>query len=289
MKYAVFILVAFLSACSSASKTDIVSNTVSVTNLSQTSGGSGSIIWSSTDFSYVLTNAHVCKVVQNGGVIGSESGVNFVLGFKISRNHDLCLIKVSGNLHAKAEISKEIPKPYDFSTVSGHPHLLPTIVNKGHFSGRSMIQVMIGIRACEQSDIENSNTAAFCIMFGKLPIIRSYEGVAVSNLIQPGSSGSGVYTEAGEIGAVIFAGEGDIGYGYAVPLEYIHNFLEVEAPRLPLMIPNMTLNLTPDLSEHDFIKKVSVVCSEDSIQPQIKEVCSWIKSSIKIYDYLERK
>jgi hypothetical protein len=49
----------------------------------------------------------------------------------------------------------------------------------------------------------------------------------VSNLIQPGSSGSGVFNQQGELIGVVFAGASrDFSFGFIVPQEYVLDFVK---------------------------------------------------------------
>ncbi len=94
-------------------------------------------------------------------------------------------------------------------------------------------------------------------------MIKSYEAIAVSNTIQPGSSGSSVYNRRERIGAVIFAGAGDFGYGFAVPHEYVYNFIHMEVKYLRPRFPNsvLTVSSNDDKNKHkDLVRKIEVAC-----------------------------
>src|SRR4051812_8386630 len=47
---------------------------VMITNRAKTSGGTGLILKSSISESYILTNAHVCGVVEKGGLVTGDAG-----------------------------------------------------------------------------------------------------------------------------------------------------------------------------------------------------------------------
>lgn len=261
MKYILIGLVLFLSACNS----DLPSHTVMITNLNGNSGGSGTVIYSDEVKSLVLTNGHVCGVVKNGGVIIGAEGKAAVVSYKISQLHDLCVIQTSAVVGEAARLNKFIPRPFDDATTIGHPHLMPTIITKGHLAGHQTIQVMIGARDCTEAEKNDQGGAGmFCALFGKLPLVKNYDAVATSTLIQPGSSGSAVYSEAGTIEAVIFAGSGDIGFGYAVPFEYIYTFLHDELKSLPSLHPDSTLMFANSVtSNRELIQKMIDKCVND--------------------------
>lgn len=241
-------------------ETNISLSTVKITNLQGNSGGSGTIVRSYTNFSEVLTNSHVCEVVKNGGLVHSNTGSHFVIAYKQSLTHDLCLIEVPGNLGADTNVSDKAPKVLDAATVSGHPHLLPIIITQGHFSGRMVVQIMTGVKQCTSEDFEDPETTLFCLLAGGLPIIKSYDSIIVSALIQAGSSGSAVYTSNKEIGSVIFAGSGDISFGIAVPYEYVRYFLEEEVQNLKVQVPDTSSLVQRTQSKREYIKKVLQIC-----------------------------
>lgn len=59
--------------------------TVMLTNKEKTSGGSGVIYSSSSKGSLILTNAHVCKGLQNGGLATTNTGSYLVERYKLSK------------------------------------------------------------------------------------------------------------------------------------------------------------------------------------------------------------
>lgn len=263
--------------------------TVKITNLARSSGGSGSIVFSSPDSASVLTNGHVCEVVRSGGYVTSNLGEGIVVDYRISKQHDLCLIDVSSSLGEKStHLSPTPPRKFDDEVVSGHPRLLPTIITKGQFSEKQIIQVTIGFRDCTQGEIESPETGLFCVVVGKLPIIKAYESIIVSSLIQPGSSGSAVYNSLGEITAVIFAGSGEIGYGMAVPHEYIAEFLYREVQDLKKQQPDMYVQVSTkgQSSRRDSTSKMEEACQKKEMKDL--KVCTLINETLKFNDLVQR-
>lgn len=278
MKLFSIISLILLSACSTSQNTSVSSEntqaTVMVTNLAKNSGGSGTVLESSETASYVLTNAHVCAVVKSGGLVTSTSGKSgFVVSYVVSKTHDLCLIEVAANLEASTRLAPNPPQSYDEATISGHPHLLPNIVTKGHFSGKQVIQVMIGSRPCTDAEANDAGTGFFCAIVGRLPIVRTYEAIVVSATIQPGSSGSGIFNSNHELSAVVFAGAGDLGYAFAVPHEYIEFFLHHERFSLDTQVPNLNLGEEAEVSSHRV--KFKEACSKAETAKE-KSLCSVI-------------
>lgn len=280
----IVIAIAFLiTSCSAVSDT-----TVKITNLQGNSGGSGTIIHSTSTASQVLTNAHVCKVAEKGGLVHGSIASGVVSSYQLSNIHDLCLITVPARIGYTASISSIPPRKLEESTVSGHPKLLPTIVTKGHFSDKMIVQVTTGFTECSAADWKDPNKAIICLFLGKLPVIRSYESIVTSATVQPGSSGSGVFGEHGQLSAVIFAGSGEIGYGVAVPQEYVKAFLDIELKSLPSQFPDTTFSLSLNSngpSKQDLAKKFKEACDKYKKNP----FCIRFKEASYYSDLIERR
>lgn len=271
--------VLLLAGCSttgqkrSADSRDIVSNSVSVTNNESNSGGSGTVLKSSDSVSYVLTNSHVCEVAEEGGLVHGEAGTFAVAGLKHSKQHDLCLIKVYGNLRASTKLAKRGAEPFrSEALISGHPSLYPTVITRGHFSGRETIQVMTGFEECKEEDVKDPNKALMCMFFGGLPVVKNYDSVLVSATIMPGSSGSGVFNKDHELTGVAFAGSGDLGYAWTVPYEYVRNFILVESKSIKFKTPSNRLNIFAKKRSRQNIEAGKMTC-KTSQRMRFKKTC----------------
>ena len=121
-----------------------------------------------------------------------------------------------------------------------------------------------------------SDLQFICVMLGGLPVIKNYEAQPISATIQPGSSGSAVFDSNGHIAGLVFAGSGDIGYGFVVPQEYVKYFVEEEVQFLQDQRPDTVL--TADLSIRR--KKIASICSTNinniTSTPKLKDVCDSI-------------
>lgn len=235
-----------------SSTKDYADVTVMVTRLDGQSGGTGVVISHSPTESLILTNGHVCEVARYGGIVRSDSQTGTVASFKVSQAHDLCLISTKTDFHSSASLASSSPNLYDESIVSGHPSLLPTILNRGHFSHKTVINVLTGMRDCTKEDFENG-LGLYCLFLGGIPIVKSYEAQVISNLILPGNSGSAVYNASGEISGLVFAGSSGLNYAFIVPFEYVDYFIHTELPHLEVQTPK---NL--DLSEMKQKESVNV-------------------------------
>lgn len=267
---------------------EITNSTVMITNMAENSGGSGSVIHSSNNFSKVLTNKHVCGLIANGGLVKTSDGnKHTVIGYKESNDHDLCLIDVASKLPGKVTLASKAPSMYEMATVSGHPALLPNVVTTGHFSGNKIINVFLGVKPCTEEDVADPDLGIICFFFQGLPQIKTYEASLVTATIMPGSSGSAIYNSSKELSAVVFAGSGEIGYAFAVPYEYVYNFLRNEQYGLPYNKPNYNMAVRSLLNQrrrqNDKIKSIEKKCLNDldkvnnpKVQPKIKEMCEVI-------------
>jgi S1-C subfamily serine protease len=200
------------------------------------SGGSGVILKSTPNKSYILTNVHICILIQVGGIVTTDDGATYpVHSFKVYKRHDLCEITVLGNLHVNNKIAETQPKQYEEVTVAGHPALLPTMVTRGHLSNHMSIRLIVGAQKCDGD--EEDQDALFCSMAGQKPQYRTFESQPTTATIMAGSSGSGVFNSRGEIVGLIFAGSEDLSYGFTVPYEYVHDFV-AHIKQYPEQFPN---------------------------------------------------
>lgn len=264
-----------------SNKTDLHSTSVMITNREQNHGGTGIILSSGSEKSYVLTNAHVCKVVATGGVVVTNSGGVFqVNSVRISEVSDLCILSVLNDLKSNTYISKTGPEMYDGVQVSGHPALMPNIISRGHVSGQAIIQVMTGFRPCTPEDQQDN--ALICAFMGGMPVIKSYQSRLVSATIMPGSSGSGVYNSSRQLIGVVFAGSGDFGYGWTVPYEQLVNFVQNESPKIPETLIKQELQLNTQIKNILNVKDLLIKCSklDSTTDKKIRNLCTIISRDV---------
>ena len=229
------VLTALLLGVSTLSNADVFDKTkkatVKVTNESERSGGTGTIIRSTKSASIILTNAHVCNVVKNGGkIITSDGERHTVIKYKKSKQHDLCLIMVAIDLGVDMSLASEAPEEGESIAVSGHPFLYPHINMPGHITGKMEVTLITSVEKCTKEEFEKY--PFLCLLFG-MPVISTYETRVISSMIAPGNSGSGVFDNNGDVVGVVFAGRGrGFTAGIIVPYEYVRGFLRVEARKL---------------------------------------------------------
>ena len=263
-----------------------------ITNVEGNHGGSGVILSSSQNSTQVLTNSHVCKVVENGGMVKTKNREYAVTSYKHSKAHDICLITVDADLRVNTAVAKETPNTYyDSARISGHPSLYPNVVTSGHYSGKKVIAIMTGVRACTEEDLKDERKIMLCMFLGGIPEVKRFESTLVTATISPGSSGSGVYNDKGELTGLAFAGSGGIGYAWTVPYESLRNFLEKESQTLEAIRPTNQIDifaaagqgrgrdqLKPKFNESAAIAKAYAACA--SPNDKVKEFCAALSSDM---------
>jgi len=291
VKKTLLVAVLALSACTSVQPKqnaqsdvshDATANSVKVTNMAGNHGGTGIILKSSPSSSLVLTNSHVCGVVEEGGKVAGVAGTFTVTEYKKSETHDLCLLKVSGDLQGGAKLASRPPVAYyELALISGHPALYPNVKTVGHFSGRQTIAILTGFKPCSDEDMADPDKTMYCVMLGGLPIIKQYDSVLVTATIMSGSSGSAVYNEQGELAGVVFAGSGELGYAWTVPYEYVRNFLTKEAHKLNYTKPTNVVNLFPGGAKRseEMMQKLESVC-ESPEKVKVKSLCAILQNDM---------
>ena len=263
-----------------SSNDELASRSVKIVRNDGRSGGTGSILRSYASESEILTNSHVCEVIENGGMVITEKSTHRVTSYYQSNAHDLCIVKVAANLGMDTPVAQKAPESYTQATVSGHPRLLPNVVTKGHFSGRESIEILTKIRPCTADDM-NGADVVLCAAIGGIPVITRYEAQLVTALIQPGSSGSAVFNDEGEISAVVFAGAGGLSYAFTVPYEQVANFVFRESVLADFKKPNDTYEINMDYilggGQRSFDQtstefKLDKACSDMSLVMQNKTI-----------------
>lgn len=282
--------VKLLSPSADAPRNDVQASSVMITNVEGTHGGSGVILSSSQTQSQVLTNSHVCKVVENGGMVKTKNREYAVTSYKHSKAHDICLITVDANLGVNTAVSKETPDAYyEHARISGHPSLYPNVVSEGHYSGKKVIAIMTGVRPCTEEDLKDERKIMLCLFLGGIPEIKRFESTLVTATIMPGSSGSGVYNDRGELTGLAFAGAGSLGYAWTVPYESLRNFLDKEQQTLEAVRPTNSIDifaaagqgrdqLKPKFNEIEAITKAYQSC--ETPNSKIKEFCATLSSDM---------
>lgn len=204
---------------------EFADTSVMIIDRNQESGGSGVILTSNLAYSIILTNKHVCRLTKGGGFVVKGNRSYLVHSIKRYPVHDLCMVKVYTNFGVNTKVAGATPTDFNKAYISGHPALLPHVLTTGNFSGHQIINLIVGIKECDENTDEKY--MLYCIFMGGVPIIQQFDSQLVTGTILPGSSGSGVFNTDGEIAGLVFAGRGDgLGYAFIVPHQYVVDFVE---------------------------------------------------------------
>ncbi len=230
-------------ACATATPQSLNNATVMVSNKEKSSGGSGVIYRSGSEGSLILTNSHVCGVLEDAGGLVVTNKAEFVVErYKRSTQHDICMIEVVSNLGVNTNLAKSSSFGEKVQ-VSGHPYLLPNTLTEGYLSNLLEITLLIDSQKCTDKEFQDS--AFLCFWFGGMPIIKNYTAQTISAFIAPGNSGSGVYNNNGELIGLAFAGIGrGLSHGLIVPLEYLKVFLKTEKKDIKWIEANASKRLS---------------------------------------------
>lgn len=230
-------LASLITACTTTIRPKEVAEfhktSVMIVNADESSGGTG-VIYKSGTHSYILTNRHVCALLADGGYVLGENKY-LVKAYKPSKIHDICYVVVEENLRVDTVLSYSPPELHSKAFISGHPSLYPHVVSQGYVSETFKIDIVIDTRECTKEEFAKDPFT--CIFFG-FPIVEELEAQLVSALISPGSSGSAVFNEDGELIGLAFASnDRSLAYALVVPWEYVTNFVEEEARLLRWQYP----------------------------------------------------
>lgn len=283
---AVGITIAYVSGFKIGSNTRYPKNikeysqtSVMITNFARNSGGTGVVYQSSAGYSKILTNAHVCGVVVNGGLVQSETTTGVVSSYQISENHDLCLITTSTDFGVNTSIAKTAPELFTKASIVGYPALLPTLITEGHWSHKRVVQILYSFKECTEEDWKSKN-GLMCLLLGGIPLVKTLEAQVVSATIMPGSSGSAIYNDSGEIAGLVFAGSGQLGYALAVPQEYVRNFIFNELKNLPSIRPITDGSSSAESKQSGMFNNLRAACNSISDAESLKEYCKLLSKDL---------
>jgi S1-C subfamily serine protease len=167
-----------------------------------TTGGTGFALKMPSGRVLTVTNAHVCRLAENGVLKATPngSGRGFLIRvLEISTTADLCILdSVPGarGLELAAGVS-------DFEPIYalGHPHLEGNTLTRGYITGRHEINIM-----------------------GDTVELQRFEAMLTSVVIFGGNSGSPALNESGQVVGVFFAGDASTNYGLFVPYDFLRSF-----------------------------------------------------------------
>lgn len=202
---------------------------VRITNQAGNSGGTGFHVKAPSGKVYILTNAHVCGLAEDGLVYVGYDYERPIprLVLEASEFTDLCLIEALPSYHGTLSVGSE-SDPGDKVSAVGHPNLMPTTMTEGEVIGFGEIQVLDHILDSLNDDSCNApknKKINLKTIFGPIDVcVVAIKAGFSTTLILPGSSGSPVLNSWGNLTGVIFAGNQE-GWSFFVTLADVQKFL----------------------------------------------------------------
>lgn len=206
---------------------------VKITDMAQTSGGTGFYVKAPSGKLYILTNGHVCRLATPDGALAveSEDDVDVVNVVAQYEDNDLCIIEAPQKHKGAFKLAKFVRNTENIY-VLGHPLLEPKTLTKGQLSGGMIVDVAQGYdpMPCEGKTYHKEAPSMFEVegfMEGvKYMCVRTTAADIVTANILPGNSGSPVLNAYGHVVGVVFAGSPGSGRGFIVPLDDVKDFLK---------------------------------------------------------------
>lgn len=196
------------------------------------SGGTGFAVQAASGKTYMLTNAHVCRVTEEPYLYAmqGERGVRLPI-LDISESTDLCILDTAPGqegitLAASAGSGTQ-------AYLVGHPHLQPLTLKIGYLAQQEnvLINYCMGIgssTSTEEFFVQPYSTLQplqFEALFNDC--VKAIHSQVATLESRPGNSGSAVTNREGELIGVLFAGNGTGGLSLLVPLEDVRDFLSI--------------------------------------------------------------
>lgn len=209
----------------------VASKVVKITEQYLRSGGTGVHVNTPHGQTLILTNAHVCEVENEKGVVfvTDESGRTMPRRvIEKSEFTDLCIVEgmpgASGlNLGSKPSIGEIV-------AVIGHPRLAPTTVSRGELTSQQLITVLDhALNPNDPKDTCNlpkNKIVTMMSFFGPVEVCAIEINAYLSNIvILPGNSGSPLVNKYGNLIGLAFAGDNEVHWAAIVAFEDIEKFL----------------------------------------------------------------
>lgn len=184
-------------------------------------GGTGFLTRGKSGKPVLVTNWHVCRLVENGALI-AERAKEFEIPVRprmMDTEHDLCVLDP-----APGKVIKLGKEPHKFSAIyiMGHPLLKPLTPSFGLFSGEIRDTIVYPIE--DSGECAKGGTAVGGF-FGIGCAVTMDLGDTTAPIF-PGNSGSPAVDANGDLIGVINSSDGRTGWGAFIPLRYVRAILD---------------------------------------------------------------
>jgi S1-C subfamily serine protease len=189
--------------------------------------GSGFHIKAKSNKTYILTNAHVCGVADEHGILTVQNSKTSIPRriVAVYKEHDLCLIEPLPQMVGEGlSIASSLLVGEDLVVV-GHPAGRPLTLSKGEFILKRIIKLVDrDAKSAEECEGEWREGIGFFI---PSMCIVDFSANGISAPIYPGNSGSPVLNKWGNVVGVVFAGNTtQVHDAYMVPIQELKKFLK---------------------------------------------------------------
>lgn len=207
----------------------VASKTYYMSNEAGNHGGTGVHVKAASGKTYLITNAHVCEVGENG-IIWVSDGTRRMPKRIIESSPvtDLCLVEpvegVSGLSLGSA------PRVGQLVHAIGHPRLQPTTMTTGEVVAQQEVMVMDFMIANDEDRAKCSKPKQKIFkaqsFFGEVEVcVVDIQAYSTTINIIGGSSGSPMVDWKGDLVGLMFAGDEELHWGMAVVYSDIKTFL----------------------------------------------------------------
>lgn len=206
------------------------SQVVKITNKETNHGGTGVYIKLPSGNVAILTNAHVCGIKDEKGLVYVAQDNEEAVPRRViieSEKTDLCLVEPLPGYNGLTVSSGEVYLGEEIYVV-GHPRLMPNTMTSGEIIDEEIVDVVdhLGSDNCNLPKNKVIEVPFWMGAMIQVCTIHIPAYLSTANIL-PGNSGSPVVNMKGQLVGLVFAGDSDAHWGILVTLTDVRNFIKV--------------------------------------------------------------